>query len=298
MEPTTPQDSRLHNVTAPSRRSFVLGCRFLPALAALTASALAFGLEPGEIGVDDHVMQYPGDDSIAVYSGETLAASKEIKSATIAYYSEALNRVVVTQVDGAPAAHGSAVWPTEAELSTAAGGAKYTVVIGVVFRTDGSSVVSLYQVDYSIRTFDVDTVRKFGTDNRTPDDATGNVYRFHSRMSWSVDAADIANGDVITEAPLPPIFGKVNAWRVVCEKAISTGAKTATLNLEIGTTNVTSTATAYAGTKALGVVTELTAPTAANEFKPGDKLSVEAASVTAFTEGRVKIEVDIFERLY
>ena len=298
MQPTTPQDSRLHTVTAPSRRSFVLGCRFLPALAALTASALAFGLEPGEICVDDHVIQYPGDDSIAVYSGETLAASKEIKSATIAYYSEALNRVVVTQVDGAPAAHGSAVWPTETELSTAAGGAKYTVVLGVVFRTDGSSVVSLYQVDYSIRTYDVDTVRKFGTDNRTPDDATGNVYRFHSRMSWSVDAASIANGDVITNHPLPPIFGKIGAWRAVVETAITTGAKTADLNLEIGTTNVTGSATTYAGTKALGVVTTLGAPTAAHTFGPGDTVSVEAANVTAFTEGRVKIEIDLYERLY
>jgi hypothetical protein len=297
MQPETSQDTRLPNYTAPSRRSFVLGCRFLPALAALTASALAFGLTPGEIVVDDYVYQYPGDDSITVGSG-TMAASKEIKSVTIAYYSPTLNRVVIAQVDGAAAAHGSAEWPTEAELLTAAGGNRYTVVIGVVFRTDGSSVVSLYQVDYTCRSFDVDTVRKFGLDNRTPDDVTGDVYRFHSRMAWSIDAADIANGDVITEAPLPPIFGKVNAWRVVCEKAISTSAKTATLNLEIGTTNVTSTATAYAGTKALGVVTELTAPTAANTFGPGDKLSVEAASVTAFTEGRVRIEVDIFERMF
>lgn len=298
MQPTTPQDSRLPTVNAPSRRSFVLGCRFLPALAALTATALAFGLEPGEIGVDDHVIQYPGDDSIAVYSGSTLAASKEIKSATIAYYSEALNRVVVTQVDGAPAAHGSAAWPTETELSTAAGGARFTVVLGVVFRTDGSSVVSLYQVDYSIRTYDVDTDRKFGTDNRLPTDATGNAFRFHSTLRFPLLAATIANGDLVTAYPLPPVFGKIVAWRVVCTAAITTGAKTSTLNLEIGTTDVTDTATAYAGTKALGAVTTLGAPSAANTFKPGDTVSVEAASTTAFTEGSIVIEIDIYERMH
>ena len=297
MQPTTAQDTRLPSLHVPNRRSFVLGCRFLPALAALSATALAYGLEPGIVCVDDHVHQYPGTAAIAVYDGETLAASKEIKSAAIMYYSETLNQVVATAVDGAPAAHGEAEYPTEAELSAAAGGARYTVVIGVTFRTDGSSVVSLHAVDYSVRTFDVSTETKFGTDNLTPDDVTWNVYRFHSTLRFPMLAATIADGDLVTNYPLPPIFGKVGAWRVVCTAAITTGAKTSTLNLELGTTNITDTATAYAGTKALGAVTALGTPTAANTFKPGDTLSVEAASTTAFTEGSVVIEVDLYERL-
>jgi hypothetical protein len=70
----------------------------------------------------------------------------------------------------------------------------------------------------------------------------------------------------------------------------TTGDKLATLNLEIGTTDVTGgvvslTSATGGGTLTLGELTEGTAITGNNAFDDTDTISVEAASVTAFAEG-------------
>lgn len=295
-QPTTVQDTRAESLNVPNRRYGVMfGLMLAMSTTALAADALSIGIEPGVVVVDDHAYQYPGTASLAVYSGSTLAASKELKSVVIAYYSDETNRVNVAVVDGSPDTAGSAVYPTEAVCSAAAGGGPFTVIAGVTFRTDGSSVASLYAVDYTCRSYDVELARKEALTAATPGNLSSAPYRFWGRLPFSFHAADIANGDLLTNYPLPPIRGKIGAWRVLCLAPITTGAKTATLNLEIGSTDVTGTATAYAGTKAIGTVTTLGAPSAANTFVPGDTLSIEAASVTAFVEGKVVIEVDIYE---
>lgn len=96
----------------------------------------------------------------------------------------------------------------------------------------------------------------------------------------------VAAGDVVTEIR-PGIAGTVEAWEFVVGTPVTTAAKTATFNLEIDTTNVT------AGT--LVVTSALATPmgksiagaaiTGANTLTRDSKLSIEAATVTAFVEG-------------
>ncbi len=110
-----------------------------------------------------------------------------------------------------------------------------------------------------------------------------------------MDAANIAAGDVLTELPLPQIYGAIGRVRAVVSDPITTGAKAATLGLEIGEAAVAGGAVALAGAYALGAVVAGSAITAAHTFEPGDTVSIVASAVTAFTEGRVRIEIEIYE---
>jgi len=86
----------------------------------------------------------------------------------------------------------------------------------------------------------------------------------------------------------PGYRGKIIGWQIIASVAATGTAASQTINLEIGTTDVTGTATAFllAGLNAIGKVAAGTAPTGANEFGPTDTISVElAASGTAFTAG-------------
>lgn len=110
-----------------------------------------------------------------------------------------------------------------------------------------------------------------------------------SIISIPVTLANItAAGDVVTNYT-PGFNGKVLKFSACVTTAVTTGAKLATLNLEIGTVNVTggSLALTSANCTPLGAVVDATAITAANTFTATDTLSVEAASVTAFVEGAI-----------
>jgi hypothetical protein len=96
----------------------------------------------------------------------------------------------------------------------------------------------------------------------------------------------IANGDVITDFK-PGVDGYLESAQLVVTTAVTTAAKTATLNWEIGTTNTTGgtlTLTSAAATP-LGKVLEFSDFTAANRIYKASKISLEAASVTTFVEG-------------
>lgn len=96
--------------------------------------------------------------------------------------------------------------------------------------------------------------------------------------------AGITAADIVTEM-YPGIAGVIEYWEFVTTVAVTTAAKAATLNLEIDTTNVTGTlALTSAGLATKGTVVGA-ACTAANTLTKESKLSVEAASVTAFAEG-------------
>lgn len=94
------------------------------------------------------------------------------------------------------------------------------------------------------------------------------------------------NGDVVTNYT-PGFRFKVLSVDFAVTKVVSTAAKAATLNLEIGSTNVTGGAVALtsANCTPLGALVAGSAITAANIGSATDTLSVEAASVTAFAEG-------------
>lgn len=98
--------------------------------------------------------------------------------------------------------------------------------------------------------------------------------------------AAIANGDVMTECR-PGIDGTIEHWWFTTTAAVTTASRAATLNLEIGTTNVTGGTIALTSAAAtpIGKVIEGSAITGANRLTPESLLSIEASSVTAFAEG-------------
>jgi hypothetical protein len=102
--------------------------------------------------------------------------------------------------------------------------------------------------------------------------------------------ASMANGDLLTTFT-PGFAGKIVKWWAEVVVPATTADKLATLNLEIGTTNLTGGALALtsANCTPMGNVVAASAITAANEFTETDTISIEAASVTAFAEGTVNL---------
>lgn len=103
-----------------------------------------------------------------------------------------------------------------------------------------------------------------------------------------------AAGDVLTTYT-PGFAFKVLSVDARVSAAVTTVAKAATLNLEIGTTDLTGGAVALtsANCTPLGAVIAGSAVTAANVGTAADTISVEAATVTAFAEGAVLLMVRI-----
>mgnify|MGYP001602698178 CR=1 FL=1 len=114
----------------------------------------------------------------------------------------------------------------------------------------------------------------------------GEAARNYSVLSIPITLANVANGDVLTTFT-PGFAGRIESIAFAVTTAVTTGAKATTLNLEIGTTNLTggSLALTSANCTPLGAVVAATAVTAANTFTATDTISVEAASTTAFVEG-------------
>jgi len=272
--------------------------------AALSSTSLKVACEPGEVVIDHRVAQLASVAEITVNSGNTLADGYAIRATLVAYWDESAGKVKRSMVEGAAAATASAAAPTDAAIETAVGTDAYVKLGTVTFSRSGSAIsVSL---DHTVRpqgVYSDSGWRASGADEAPGGALIGGssvaaLYRPWGKITHTVDAANIADGDILTNLPLPRIYGKIVGWRVVTEKAISTGAKGTTPNLEIGTTNVTgSDSVAMSGTSALGTVLALGAPTAANTFSPGDTLSIEAASTTTYIEGRFRFEIDIDERV-
>lgn len=93
-------------------------------------------------------------------------------------------------------------------------------------------------------------------------------------------------GDVVTEIR-PGVYGTIESFDFVTGQPVTTAAKLASFNLEIDTTNVTGGVIALTSAAAtpLGKMVAGSAITGANTLTPESKLSIEASSVTAFSEG-------------
>lgn len=141
------------------------------------------------------------------------------------------------------------------------------------------------------------------------DSTTGNVYRNRSTttnsptwtlegarsfLQFPIDLAKIADGDLVTNYT-PGFAGSIVKFSAIVTDPATTALKASTLNLEIGTTNVTggSLALTSANMTPLGKVVDATAITAANTFSSTDTISIEAASTTAFVEGSVVLVVEL-----
>lgn len=105
-------------------------------------------------------------------------------------------------------------------------------------------------------------------------------------LNFHLKLAKLANGDIITEFR-PGIAGKVEDVSFVTTDPATTASKLSTLNLEIGTTDVTggTVALTTAACNTLGKVVQGAAITGNNTLTQESKLSVEASSTTAFVEG-------------
>lgn len=105
-------------------------------------------------------------------------------------------------------------------------------------------------------------------------------------LCFKIGLANIADGDVVTTFT-PGFHGRIKDWDFVTDVPASTASKASTLNLEIGTTNLTggTIALTTAACNARGKIVAGAAITAGAAFTKTDTISVEAASTTAFIEG-------------
>lgn len=96
----------------------------------------------------------------------------------------------------------------------------------------------------------------------------------------------ITAADILTDFQ-PGIDGTIEYAEFVTTVAVTTAAKAATLNFEVGTTDITGLTLALTSATATpkGKVLEFGLPTAGNTITRASKLSLEASSVTAFVEG-------------
>lgn len=101
-------------------------------------------------------------------------------------------------------------------------------------------------------------------------------------------------GDVLTDYTVGHAF-KILTVDAVVDKVVTTGSKAASLNVEIGSTNVTGGVVALtsANCTPLGAKVAGSAVTAANTGTATDTISIEAASVTAFVEGEIILLIGI-----
>lgn len=108
----------------------------------------------------------------------------------------------------------------------------------------------------------------------------------------------LANGDLVTDL-VPGIAGYITHVEWLQGKAVSTASKLATINVEIGSTDLTGGVVSLTSALCtpLGKVIAGTRVTANNRLERNSKISVEATSVTAFVEGdgalRIKIQPDV-----
>ena len=114
-------------------------------------------------------------------------------------------------------------------------------------------------------------------------------------LSVPITLAQITGaGDVVTDY-VPGHAGKIISISAVVTQVVTTGSKLASLNMEIGSTNLTGGVVALtsANCTPLGVKVAGSSVTAANTFTAADTLSIEAASVTAFVEGEITLLIQI-----
>lgn len=113
-------------------------------------------------------------------------------------------------------------------------------------------------------------------------------------ISIPIVLATIPNGDVLTNYT-PGYAFKILSVTAAVTTAASTADKLATLNLEIGSTNVTGgeVALTTASCNTLGKLTAGAAITAANTGTATDTISIEGSSVTAFVEGSIVLLIKI-----
>lgn len=285
-----------------------LGLMLAPVSRALSATDLAVNVTPGAACVLDSVRNQGEGLEVACYGGETLADG-EVCITHVCVYRNPTNLFVgFFVIDNVAESLADAI--AAAEITGAAPAASAPVsgcdawVIGSAIFVRSGSTVQHTAITYRWRPFGADPARKaiptsfdsVGVELADPDVG---VFEFCGYLEAEYDAEDIADGDILTEIPLPPVYGKIGRLLYAVTEPITTAAKTTTLAVHIGDDPVTGPGGAFAGTKALGAAAAIgTAATADHGFGPGDTLSLVASDTTAFVEGRVSFKVELFRRVY
>lgn len=107
-------------------------------------------------------------------------------------------------------------------------------------------------------------------------------------VPFYIELADVASNRDIVTGWVPGFAGKILSVDFATTVAVSTSAKRADFNLEIGTTDVTGgvvSVTSAAATPA-GTIIAGTAVTGANTFTATSAISIESSNVTAHAEGK------------
>lgn len=117
----------------------------------------------------------------------------------------------------------------------------------------------------------------------------GNQFKQSAQHTYTLPVfamADIADGDVVT-AVTPGYAGTIEKVYWIQGTPVTTASKASTLNLEIGTTDVTggTIELTSAACTPLGTIIDGAAITAENTFTSTDTISLEASSTTTFVEG-------------
>jgi len=298
-------DSGVEQLTPVLPRRFAMGARLIPAMAILAAASLAIAVEPGIPVLDDHAWQFNGDASLTCFDGSTLSASSEVITDVVAYWNDDAGLGQIIAVDGEEAlTSAGADAPTDADILDALPAVTFPWVrLGrVKFARDAGTVITIAQIDHTVRALEIGPANKAtGQASSSHDDdpiGTAELYEYAGELAFEVDAADIGAADVVTDYPLPLFHGALGRIRAIVTKAITTGAKAATVSPEIGAVGVTGGDIALAGAYAIGAVQEGTAITALHTFKPGSTLSLVGSGITAFAEGRVKLVVELYRLVF
>lgn len=115
-----------------------------------------------------------------------------------------------------------------------------------------------------------------------------------SVLSIPYKLSKIANGDLVTEI-VPGFPGRIIKWWFTITDPATTAGKTADLNLEINSANVTGGVLQLTSANCTpkGSKVEAAAVTANNVFGAEDSISIEASNVTAFAEGEGVLMISI-----
>jgi hypothetical protein len=105
-------------------------------------------------------------------------------------------------------------------------------------------------------------------------------------LAIPIALAGVSAADVVTDFT-PGFAGRIKKLSFTVTTPVTTGAKAATLNAEVGSTNLTGGVIPLtsANCTPLGAVINASAITAGAAFTATDAISIEASSVTAFAEG-------------
>jgi hypothetical protein len=232
-----------------------------------------------------NVTQYPVLANATIYEGAAVGLSSGYARALTAgdaFLGFACGKVVGTAANGGAVAHVFRAGVVDLTITSVA----VTDVGKCVYASDDGTftltqTTSSYigQVEKYVTT-NTATVTFEGVPQNTPSK------KLYGTITFPITNATIANGDIVTTWT-PGFAGTIEKWCYVTNVPASTANKLSTLNLEIGTVNVTGGALALttAGIDALGKIVAGAAITAANVFTATDTISVEAATTTTFVEG-------------